>query len=156
VSCARLGIFTVHPEVRSMAPDLDVRSPGAATRPRATGVAVATPATASEERCERIIEIVRSGSYRSIRDLALQCKLSESYVQHLFRARTGSSLGRSLTGERLRKAADLLQRSDMSIKEIAFISGYKHPSSFIRAFDRVFRRTPACYRQEMLTESSSC
>ena len=139
-----------------MAPDLDVRSPGAATQPRSSGVAVATAATLSKERCERIIEIVRSGSHRSIRDLAHQCKLSESYLQHLFRARTGSSLGRSLTEERLRKAADLLKRSDMSIKEIAYLSGYKHPSSFIRAFDRFFRRTPACYRQEMLTESSSC
>jgi len=109
-----------------------------------------------EERSQKIVETVKSGSHRSIRDLALQFKLSESHLQHLFRARTGSSLGRSLTEERLRRAADLLQQSDLSIKEIAYITGYQHASSFIRAFERFFQRSPNCYRQEMLTESSSC
>ena len=128
-----------------MSPKLDVRSHAAVTNSRFP-----------RERSQRIVDTVKSGSHRSIRDLALQFKLSESHLQHIFRAHTGSSLGRSLTEERLRRAADLLQQSDLSIKEIAYISGYKHPSSFVRAFDRFFRRSPGSYRQEMLTESNSC
>jgi transcriptional regulator GlxA family with amidase domain len=136
-----------------MAPKLNVPTNKALIRSREPD-----PNTAgiSKARSQKIIETVKSGSHRSIRDVALRFNLSESHLQHLFRAHTGSSLGRSLTEERLRRAADLLKQSDLSIKEIAYLTGYKHPSSFIRAFDRFFQRSPSSYRQEMLMESSSC
>ena len=56
---------------------------------------------------------------------------------------------------RLKRAAFLLLESDLSIKEIAYTVGYKHASSFVRAFERSFRRAPGDFRQlrqEMLTE----
>jgi AraC-like DNA-binding protein len=105
-----------------------------------------------QARVEKILDAVRGASLCTIRDLAVQFGLSASYLQHLFKARTGSRLGRSLTEERLRRAALLLSNSEMSVKEIAYTVGYKHPSSFIRAFDRHFQQPPSCYRQEMLTE----
>jgi two-component system, response regulator YesN len=54
-----------------------------------------------------------------------------------------------LTEERLRKAAALLLEGNLSVKEIAYVVGYKHPSSFIRAFDRFFGQAPNRYRQTM-------
>jgi AraC-like DNA-binding protein len=111
--------------------------------------------TASQQaRAKKILNTVRAGSLCTIHDLAVEFNLSTSHLQHLFKAQTGSSLGRSLTEERLRKAALLLLDSDMSVKEIADMVGYKHPSSFIRAFNRYFQRAPSCYRQEMLIERS--
>ena len=100
-----------------------------------------------EERSQRILKTVKTGSLNTIRELASEFKLSASHLQHLFKAETGSCLGRSLTEERLRRAAALLLTSDGSVKEIAYTVGYKHPSSFIRAFTRYFGRAPSDYRQ---------
>ncbi len=105
-------------------------------------------AATPEERLQKILETIKSGSPSSIRDLACEFKLSASHLQHLFKAETGSCLGRSLTEERLRRAAALLLESDGSVKEIAYIAGYKHPSSFVRAFTRHFGRGPTDYRQQ--------
>lgn len=109
-------------------------------------------ATIQEDRFSRILHLVQSGRVCSIRDLAREFNLSASHLQHLFKAHTGSRLGQILGEKRLRKAADLLTQTDMSVKEIAYAVGYKHSSSFIRAFERFFRSAPCDYRQEMLTE----
>jgi two-component system response regulator YesN len=90
---------------------------------------------------------VKSGSLKTIRDLACEVNLSISHLQHLFKAQTGSCLGRSLTEERLHKAAALLLETNLSVKEISYVVGYKHPSSFIRAFERFFGQAPTYYRQ---------
>jgi AraC-like DNA-binding protein len=100
------------------------------------------------ERFQNLLEAVKSGSPKKIRDLARDFNLSASHLQHLFKQQTGSCLGRSLTEEKLHRAAALLLESNLSVKEIAYIAGYKHPSSFIRAFDRVFGQAPSCYRQQ--------
>jgi AraC-like DNA-binding protein len=111
---------------------------------------------AQDEHFRKILEIVDAGSVYSIGDLAGELNLSASHLQHLFKARTGSRLGRWLVEQRLNKAAILLLDSHMSIKEIGYAVGYKHPPSFVRAFERVFERAPGHYRQEMLTERRSC
>jgi len=108
---------------------------------------VALGAAAPEERFQRILKRVRTGSLSTVRDLAYEFNLSASHLQHLFKAETGSCLGRSLTEERLRRAAALLLKSDGSVKEIAYSVGYKHPSSFVRAFTRYFGSTPTVYRR---------
>jgi AraC-like DNA-binding protein len=100
-----------------------------------------------QERFQRILKRVRTGSLSTVRDLACEFNLSASHLQHLFKAETGSCLGRSLTEERLRRAATLLLKSDGSVKEIAYSVGYKHPSSFVRAFTRYFGSTPTVYRR---------
>jgi len=104
------------------------------------------------EHFPKILATVETGSFVSIHDLSIEFRLSASYLQHLFKARTGSRLGRRLAELRLRRAAFLLVQSNSSIKEIAYAVGYRHPSSFIRAFERFFERSPSDYRQEMLTE----
>ena len=109
-----------------------------------------------DDHFRKILEIVDAGSVYSIGDLAGDLNLSASHLQHLFKARTGSRLGRWLVEQRLNKAAVLLLDSHLSIKEIAYTVGYKHPPSFVRAFERMFERAPGHYRQEMLTERRSC
>jgi AraC-like DNA-binding protein len=109
-------------------------------------------AAAQDERLRKILEIIESGSLCTIGDLALEFRLSASHLQHLFKAQTGSRLGRRLVEQRLHRAALLLLQSNMSVKEVAYAVGYKHPPSFVRAFERFFERAPGHYRQEMLTE----
>jgi transcriptional regulator GlxA family with amidase domain len=109
-------------------------------------------ATIQEDRFTKILERVESGSVCNIRDLARECSLSTSHLQHLFKAHTGTRLGHALAEQRLRKAASLLLQRDISVKEVAYAVGYKHPSSFVRAFTRFFHMAPSDYRHEMLME----
>jgi len=51
-----------------------------------------------------------------------------------------------LAEQKLQRAADLLKRTNMRIKEIAGAVGYEHTSSFIRAFERRFTVPPQAYR----------
>lgn len=103
-------------------------------------------------RMRQILETIEFGPHITIQDLAVKFKLSPSHLQHLFKAQTGSRLGRRLAEYRLQKAACLLLDTDLSVKEIAFAVGYKHASSFVRAFERYYQLAPGQFRQEMLTE----
>jgi AraC-like DNA-binding protein len=46
----------------------------------------------------------------------------------------------------MKKAASILQKSDLKIYEIAYIVGYNNISAFIKKFKQVFNVTPAEYR----------
>jgi len=105
-----------------------------------------------EERLQEILTMVEGSSHSTIPDLARDLTLSASHLRHLFKARTGSRLGRRLVEVKLRRAALLLLESDLSIKEIAYLVGYRHPSSFVRAFEDLFHQSPGDHRQEMLIE----
>lgn len=98
-------------------------------------------------RVRKVLQKIASDSPQKIQDLALECNLSESHLQHLFKENTGLGLGRLLIEKRMRRAAELLEQTDLSIKEIAWTVGYEHTSSFTRAFERHFREAPRCFRQ---------
>jgi len=101
-----------------------------------------------ESRVQKILRMAESGTTLSIRNLALEFRLSPSYLQRLFKHQTGVSMGEWLTEQRLQKAAHLLTNSYLSVKEIAHNVGYEHASSFIRAFERRFTQAPAQYRKQ--------
>ena len=89
------------------------------------------------------------GKTFNTRSLALEANLSPSYLQRLFKYQTGITMGKWLSETRLSRAAQLLANGYMSVKQIAHSVGYEHTSSFIRAFERRFARTPACFRRQI-------
>jgi len=105
-----------------------------------------------QERLQKICRMAESGSHRSIRDLAVEFHLSPSHLQHFFKQSTGARLGRWLAERRLQHAARLLTECNMSVKEVAYAVGYKHPSSFVRAFERLFGQAPGQFQHKMLTK----
>lgn len=100
-----------------------------------------------DRRLRKLLHTIGSHPSRKIHDLALECNLSGSRLQHLFKQHTGLGLGQLLTEQRMQQATDFLVHTNMSIKEIASTIGYEHTSSFTRAFERRFRQAPSCYRQ---------
>lgn len=102
-----------------------------------------------ESRIRKILKLIESDPAHNIQDLAALCNLSHSHLQHLFKKQTGVQLGHLLLEQRLLKAAQLLENSNMSVKEIAFTVGYGHTSSFIRAFERRFSIAPRGYREQI-------
>ncbi len=99
-----------------------------------------------ERRVRQVIDIIESDPSCSIRDLALKVSLSPAHLQRLFKQHTGTQLGSVVAERRLQKAAGLLTLSNLSIKEIAYAVGYRHHSSFVRAFQRRFAQAPKHYR----------
>lgn len=98
-------------------------------------------------RLRKVLQKIASDLPQKIQDLALECNLSESHLQHLFKECTGLGLGRLLAEKRMQRAAELLGHTNLSIKEIAWTVGYEHTSSFTRAFERHFQEAPRCFRQ---------
>jgi len=101
-----------------------------------------------EGRVLKILQMIQSEPLCRIHDLAREFNLSNSYLEHFFKKQTGMSLGQLLTEQRLRRAASLLSETNLRIKEIAQAVGYEHTSSFVRAFERYFAKSPRLYRRE--------
>jgi transcriptional regulator GlxA family with amidase domain len=101
-----------------------------------------------ERRLRQVIDMIESDPSCSIRDLAGKVSLSATHLQRLFKQQTGTQLGSLVVERRLQKAAQLLTMSNLSIKEIAHAVGYRHHSSFVRAFQRRFARAPKHFRRE--------
>jgi AraC-like DNA-binding protein len=107
-----------------------------------------------EGRIRKILRMVESGETFTIRDLALEFRVSPSHLQRLFKHQTGVCMGEWLSEQRLQRAAHLLANTYLSVKEIAHSVGYEHVSSFIRAFERRFAQAPARYRKQI--ECTKC
>jgi len=100
-----------------------------------------------ERRLLRVMQSMESHLPHSVRELARQVHLSPAHLQRLFKQETGVHISELLTERRLTTAANLLTNTAMGVKEIAYIVGYGHHSSFVRAFHRRFGQPPKRYRQ---------
>jgi transcriptional regulator GlxA family with amidase domain len=100
-----------------------------------------------ERRLRKVLEKIEAGPPRSVSELAHEVRLSPAHLQRLFKQETGVHISDLLAENRLRNAALLLSTTDMEIKEIAYVAGYRHHSSFVRAFQRRFRQSPKDYRR---------
>ena len=67
--------------------------------------------------------------------------------RHIFKEETGISLNQYLINYRLDKAKNLLQNSDLSIKEIAYDVGFQNAAYFSSYFLKRFSITPVKFRE---------
>src|SRR6266481_3053915 len=72
--------------------------------------------------------------------------LSPSRLRQLFKNETGRSPMQYLRHLRMQHAQELLRGSFLSIKEVAFLSGAKDLSHFVRAFKKEYGVTPSGFR----------
>jgi len=99
-------------------------------------------------RIRKVLELVEDDPSRSVPELARLVNLSSSRVGHLFRLQVGVDLESYLRNARLQRAAELLQQTELSIKEISAKVGYSHASSFDRGFRSKFDVEPVDYRRQ--------
>ncbi len=78
----------------------------------------------------------------SIGALADQFGMNSTYLSTLFREQMGTTLSDYVESLRIRKADELLMRSDLRIEEIAFRVGYNSAYAFRRAYKRVCGVSP--------------
>jgi AraC-like DNA-binding protein len=72
--------------------------------------------------------------------------LSASRFEHILKEATGRTFRSHIRSIRIRQAKRLLLNWHLSLKQIAYLTGYSSPSSFSRAFRSTVRRSPSQYR----------
>lgn len=82
-------------------------------------------------------------------DLAREFHLTPEHVNWLFKKELGISPGEYLIRERTRKAFFLLQENRVSVKEIAYATGFNDPFHFSKTFKKLYGIPPAKVRQFM-------
>lgn len=97
------------------------------------------------QRCRRYIS-EQYHTIRSLGEVAAACHVDLAYLCRLFQRFGRERPGRFLLHLRLNRAADMIQNSDLTIKEVAGSLGFSDPYNFSRAFRRVFGVPPGQLR----------
>jgi AraC family transcriptional regulator len=80
-------------------------------------------------------------------DLAAVAHLSPFHFLRMFRRSTGTTPHRYLVEVRMRRAAELLRRTDHPVSLVAVECGYQSPGRFAAMFRRHFGTSPATFRR---------
>jgi two-component system response regulator YesN len=83
----------------------------------------------------------------SLKQASIMVNLSYGYVSGLFRKNVGMGFSQYLKQTRMEKAQKLLRESFKTIKEISFMTGYRHISSFCEEFKKMVGVSPSVYRR---------
>lgn len=83
----------------------------------------------------------------SIKSIASALAYSESYLRHLFRAKSGTSIGQYVIDLRLSHARDLMAGTSLSVADVASACGFDDPNYLSSAFKRRFDTSPIAYRK---------
>lgn len=90
----------------------------------------------------------RYGETITLDDAARAAGYSRCHFSKLFRERVGVCFVIYLGRVRLRRAAELLARTEMPVTGVALEVGFNDLSHFERAFRKAFRRSPSKFRAE--------
>jgi len=101
-------------------------------------------------RIQKVIQALNQDPSRKLPELAHSCQMSMSRLSHLFKDETGINVKSYRIDCRLQIAAAMLELTSTPIKAIAYTAGYRHSSSFVRAFKTYFGLSPASYRTKRM------
>ena len=103
-----------------------------------------------EEKIRSIIDYINEHYQEelTINQLAAICGYSATHFMNFFKKHLGVSCIEYLIQFRLRKAAELLQHSTLSVLEISSQSGFNNLSNFNRQFKKYYQMTPSQYRKK--------
>ena len=101
---------------------------------------------------ERVVAAVRNyieqNYYKkvSLTDAAANVYLSPSYLSKLIKLRTGQSFRHLVNMVRIGEAVRLLETTDKTLAEIAFLTGFEDHSYFTKVFYKHMQMNPSDYR----------
>ncbi len=104
------------------------------------------------ETAKETIDLNYTQTTFSIESLCLILHISHSYLCKIFKEKTGITLKYYLTSLRLNHSLALLKATDLSIKQIAYQSGFSDEFNFMKSFKKHFGTTPSLYRKNFQTE----
>jgi AraC family transcriptional regulator len=97
---------------------------------------------------ERVCEAIREepGARGSLLSLARIAGVHPAHLARTFRAQLGTSVGAYARGQRLEAARRLIERSELSLAEIAAGTGFYDQAHLARCFKSLYGVTPTAHR----------
>ena len=115
---------------------------------RQDSAATTTKETDVVSRAEAYIE-AHIDEGLGLHDVAESVGLSDTHLSRLFRARRGNTFISYLMAAKIRRATELLARTDMKVYEISRAMGYRDLSHFHRVFRQQIGTSPGAYRRSV-------
>lgn len=94
-----------------------------------------------EDKCREDLSMEQAADYVG---------LSPFYFSKLFKQHVGETFIDYLTGLRIKKAKELIEAGELSLKEICYEVGYHDPNYFSRVFKKVTGMSPKEYRGQFV------
>ncbi len=104
-------------------------------------------------RCKQYID-VNFMKIESIYAAAEECEINIRYMARLFRKYLRISPHEYIMRLKLNRSANLLLNSNMPVNKIAFMTGFKDPYHFSRAFKKFHNIAPSLYRRLHICNAS--
>jgi len=100
---------------------------------------------------ERAAAYIRANLYRSlsIRDICAHTHLSASALYHQFHKHFGCTVSEYINARRVEKAAELLEKTMLSIEDISEQLGFSDATYFSRVFKQTMGVPPVQYRKRL-------
>lgn len=108
-----------------------------------------TATSADEVFLKKAIDLVEaniSNSSFTIKDFVGEMGMSRSVLYRKLKALTDQSISEFIKAIKLKRAAQLMEQTDMTISEIAFELGYNDLKNFRSSFQKMFNKLPSEYR----------
>lgn len=96
----------------------------------------------------RMMDENLTGSLR-VEDIARQTNYSRAYIFREFKRATGKSIIAYYNERRIRRSAELLSTTALSVREIAECLGFDTPNYFSKSFKRIIGVTPTVYKRSV-------
>lgn len=104
----------------------------------------------SDARANQIKQYIRAhlAERLSIQQIAEEFYVDQSYLCHLFKNATGYTITEYANIYRVKEAQRLLEDTDLSLANIAELTGFKHITYFNRVFNKYTETSPLQYRKK--------
>ena len=105
---------------------------------------LASSIKASSLQLERAIEYVEKNYQNNFKilDLATECHMSETHFRRIFQEKMNMTPIEYVNFVRVKKACELIDKTDISMEEVAERVGFVTPSTFNRNFRRIIGTSP--------------
>lgn len=110
------------------------------------------PLNPIHDKIHQIVRYIRYNYQKQITltELAEKFFISQFYLSRMFKEVTGLTLIEYLNNIRIKEAQQLLEKTELSITEIAGMVGFENPTYFGRMFKRITGTTPREFRKTRL------
>jgi LacI family transcriptional regulator len=101
----------------------------------------------------RTITFIQSAASQGIRvrDVVNSLAISRSGLETRFKAATGHTISAAIRKAQLQRAQRMIAETNLAMKEIAAVTGFKSVQHMTTVFGKAFGRTPARYRKTLIT-----
>lgn len=87
--------------------------------------------------------------------LADKLNITKTYLSTYFKSKTGSNLSDYINTFRIKKSMEILETTNMKIKDVGIKVGIHNTNTFIRNFKKITGKSPGEYRKEVTVFSSA-